>query len=245
MAQLKRYVEPTGKNALFNGAYGYVAEGLYRGDGAAPAQMPGVIPGSLIIKDIHSYDAQNNLAGPDGLISGADQTLLGNLDPKFNFGIGNTFNYKGFDLTIFFSGVSQKAWSPYSPNKIYNIANLAASMGTYGWNTMPVSLTRWTFQNTQADFPTGLSDTKYSLYQNNSSYWLIDASFLRCRNITLGYAIPSSFFNNQKVFTGARISFDIQNPFTITSYPGLDPELNQNNYYPLVKSYVIGLNLNF
>ena len=49
----------------------------------------------------------------------------------------------------------------------------------------------------------------------------------------------------QKVVKNIRMSFDVQNPFTITNYSGLDPELNQNNYYPLTKSYVFGLNIGF
>lgn len=74
---------------------------------------------------------------------------------------------------------------------------------------------------------------------------MMNASFLRLRNVTLGYSFPSAWLQNQKVIKGARISFDVQNPWTITKYPGLDPELNQNNYYPLTTSYVLGVNLSF
>lgn len=192
-----------------------------------------------------SFDQNGNLAEADGSITAADQTLLANLDPRFNFGFGNTFTYKNVDLNIFLSGAVLKAWSPYAPNRNFRIVNLAANMGTYGWNTMPISLERWTYENPEGTFPTGLSDSRYASYQNNSSYWMENASFVRVRNITLGYNFPSEWLTNQKAIKGVRLSFDMQNPFTITKYPGLDPELNQNNYYPLAKSYVMGINLTF
>lgn len=245
LATLDRFREATGKNAVYNGAYGYQSLGIFYGNGAAPSHMPNLLPGSLILQDRASYDAEGKLAGPDGIITAADQTLIANLDPKFNFGFGNTFSYKNFDLNIFFSGAILKAWSPYGPNRLFRIASLAANMGSFDWNTMPISLDRWSYDNPNASFPTGLSDAKYATFQNNSDYWMMNASFLRLRNVTLGYSIPSTWLQNQKVIKGARISFDVQNPWTITKFPGLDPELNQNNYYPLTSSYVMGINLSF
>lgn len=245
LATLERFKAATGKEALYNPAFGYISNGIFRGEGAAPAHMPNLLPGSLILNDRASYDDQGNLAGPDGIINAADQTLIANLDPKFNFGFGNTFTFKNFDLNVFFSGAILKAWSPYGPNRSFRIASLAANMGSFDWNTMPISLERWSFDNTDANFPTGLSDSRYANYQNNSDYWMMNASFLRLRNVTLGYSFPSAWLQNQKVIKGARISFDVQNPWTITKYPGLDPELNQNNYYPLTTSYVLGVNLSF
>ncbi|SEW51295.1 SusC/RagA family TonB-linked outer membrane protein [Chitinophaga arvensicola] len=243
LATLDKWKDASGKNALFNGAYGYVADGLFKGQfGSAPALMPGMLPGGIIIKDIHGFDDKGNLSGPDGLLTAADQTLLANLDPKFNFGFGNTFTYKNFDLNIYFSGMIKKARSPYYTD-YYRIANLQANMETYGWNTMPVSKDRWTFKNPTGDFPTGLSDSRYASYQNYSSYYILDASYLRCRNITLGYSFPASFFQSQHTISGLRLSLDVQNPFTITSYPGLDPELTLDNFYPLSKSVVFGVNV--
>lgn len=245
LATLPRYMNVTGRDALYNPAYGYVSNGLYKGNGTIPAHMPNLLPGSLMLEDHASFDAEGNLAGPDGAINTADQRLIANLDPKFNFGIGNTFSYKNFDLNVFFSGAILKAWSPYGPNRNFKIANLAATMGSFEWNTMPISLERWSFDNQDANFPTGLSDSRYANYQNNSDYWMLNASFLRLRNVTLGYSLPTEWLQSQKVIKSARLSFDVQNPWTITNYPGLDPELNQNNYYPLTTSYVMGINLSF
>lgn len=118
-------------------------------------------------------------------------------------------------------------------------------MGSFGFNAMPISSSRWSFQNPNGNFPTSLTDGSYSQYQNEANYWLVDASFLRCRNITLGYSLPAKVMEKQHLFSGVRFSFDVQNPFTITKYPGLDPELNGDNFYPLIKSYVFGVNVSF
>ncbi len=248
LAVLPAYVAATGKNALFDGVYGYVSDGLYKG-GAAPSQMPGMMPGGLIIKDIHGYDSNGKLTGPDGNITSADQTLIGNTDPKFNFGIGNTFTYKHFDLSIYFSGMVKHAWSPYSPNasSSFNVVGGPSNLATFGWNTMPYILGEWSSYNTKSNVPAGFGDpnNSYNNAQSNSTYWWINASYLRCRDITLGYRFPQNILGSQKVISGLRVYVDVQNAFTITKYPGLDPELDQGNFYPLTKGVVFGVNASF
>lgn len=238
---LEKYEIATGRGALFNPFFGYQSDGLFTGQfGAAPSHMPGMLPGGIIVRDIHSYDASNNLVGPDGKISAADRTYIGNEDPQFNFGIGNRFSYKNFDLNIFMSGIKQKKWSPYASGRADE-----KTTNSFGFNAMPISATRWSFQNTNGNFPTSLYDQTYSGYQGGADYWLIDGSFLRCRNITLGYSLPEKLMSRQRLFSKIRVSFEAQNPFTITNYPGLDPELDPTNFYPLVKSYVFGINASF
>jgi TonB-linked SusC/RagA family outer membrane protein len=238
---LEKYEVPSGSGALFNPFVGYQSAGLFTGQyGSAPSQMPGMLPGGIIIKDIHGYDVSSNLVGPDGKITAADQTYIGNKDPQFNFGIGNKFSYKNFDLNIFMSGLKQKKWSPYASGRADE-----KTTDAFGFNAMPISATRWSFQNTGGNFPTSLYDATYGGYQSASDYWLVNATFLRCRNVTLGYSLPEKLLRKQHIFSKVRMSFDVQNPFTITNYPGLDPELDASNFYPLVKSYVFGINASF
>lgn len=241
LAVLEKYTVPTGKQALFNPIFGIQSLGIYKGDASKmPAQMPGMLPGGIILKDIHGYDGSGNLVGPDGAITAADITYIGNEDPKYNFGFGNQFSFKNFDLNIFLSGLVQKKWSPYASGRV-----MESTTNSFGFNAIPASSARWSFQNPNGDFPTALSDGLYRGYQNSADYWLADASFLRCRNITLGYSLPRQLFEKMKIFSAVRISFDAQNLFTITNYPGLDPELKYDNFYPLVKSYVFGINASF
>ncbi|WP_157766435.1 TonB-dependent receptor [Pedobacter ginsengisoli] len=238
---LPKHEIATGKGAIFNPVFGYISDGMFTGNfGSAPSHMPNMLPGGLIIKDIHGFDANGNVVGPDGKLTDADKTYLGNGDPKFNFGIGNTFKYKGFDLNIYLSGARQKKYSPIGDGRATE-----RGMDAFGFNGMPTEQQRWTAMNTAGTLPTALNDATYNTYQNSSTYWYVDASYLRARNITLGYSIPSGFLANQKIFSTVRVSFDAQNLFTITKYPGLDPELNGNNFYPLVKSYVFGINASF
>ncbi|QIL37914.1 SusC/RagA family TonB-linked outer membrane protein [Pedobacter sp. HDW13] len=238
---LAKYEVPSGKKALFSPIFGYVADGLFTGrSGTAPAHMPNMLPGGLIISDIHGYDANGNLIGPDGKITDADKTYIGNNDPQYNFGFGNTFRYGGFDLNIYLSGVKQKRWSPIADGRVSE-----SGMDAFGFNAMPTDGQRWSIQNTSGTLPTALNDGTYNAYQNPSTYWLVDASYLRARNITLGYTVPTGVLAKQKLFSSVRVSFDAQNLFTITKYPGLDPELSTSNFYPLVKSYVFGINATF
>ncbi|QQT25529.1 TonB-dependent receptor [Sphingobacterium spiritivorum] len=239
---LQPYQVATGSQALYRPIYGYIADGFFTGkSGEAPAHMPGMLPGGVIIKDINGFDSNGKLTGqPDGKITDADMTLLGNAEPALNFGIGNTFHYKGFDLNIYFSGLKQKRWSP-----VQGISGGDVSLNSFGWNAMPTKEQQWSVFNTNGTLPTALDDPSYGRYQGSSTYWLIDGTFLRARNITLGYSFPSSWISKQKVFSSLRVSFDVQNAFTITKYPMFDPELNRDNFYPMVRSYVFGLNASF
>jgi TonB-linked SusC/RagA family outer membrane protein len=251
---LPKYEYVTGPKAVFNPIYGEVADGIFTGVyGTAPSTMPNMLPGGIILKDIHGYDEQGNLTGPDGKITSADQTYLGNWDPKFNFGIGNTFTYKGFDLTIFLSGQKKLAYDPYGPKMLSRFTEVWAVCGVQGQNMLNSIKNRWTFQNPdRTTRPTGLTDPLYYTYQGNyessnpgSSYWYIDGSYLRCKNLTLGYSLPDRLIVKTKYISAIRVYVDCQNLFTITKYPGLDPELDQYNFYPLTKTFVFGLNVTF
>ncbi|GAB3349272.1 TonB-dependent receptor [Arachidicoccus ginsenosidivorans] len=238
---LPKYEIATGKNAPYKPVYGYQSSGIFKGTfGTAPAWMPGMLPGGLIIVDKAGYDEKGNLTGPDGSISAADHILLGNADPKYSFGLGNKFTFKGFDLNIFLSGMVQHNWSPLNGARV-----LETQMNAHGWNAMVGAAEPWSSQHTESNIPTTLVDGSYAQYQNSAGYWWINSSYLRCKSLMLGYSLPAKLLSGQKVFSNIRVSIDAQNLFTITDYPGLDPELNAGNYYPLVKSYVFAVNCTF
>lgn len=239
---LPQYVATSGPQAAYYGVFGYESAGLYTGTkGAPPATMPGILPGGLILKDIHGYDANGNLTGPDGAITGADQTLIANSLPKFNFSIGNDISYKNFQFSIFFAGQKLTKYASWGRA----ISGLYDQVGQ-GWNAYyPEVNNRWTTFTPNASIPSGLRDPKYNNFQNASDYYYIDATFLRCQDIKLGYNLPDKFLGERKTIKRINISFDINNAFLITKYPYLDPQINQGSFYPLNRGYIIGINAGF
>ena len=242
LATLPKYIAASGPQAAYYGVYGYESTGIYTGTkGPAPSTMPGVLPGGLIIKDIHGYDANGNLTGPDGAITGADQTLISNSAPKFNFSIGNDFYYKNFQFSIFFAGQKLTEYASWG-NVITSLSDQVAQ----GWNGYyPEVNKRWTTATPDASIPSGLIDPKYSGYQNASNYYYIDATFLRCQDIMLSYNLPDKYLGDKKTFKRVNISFDVNNAFLITKYPYLDPQINQASFYPLNGGFIIGVNAGF
>ena len=242
LATLPKYVAKSGPDAAYYGVYGYESAGLYKGDkGTPPATMPGILPGGLIIKDIHGYDATGTLIGPDGAITGADQTLISNSRPKFNFSLGNDFSYKNFQFSIFFAGQKLTQYASWGSA----VSGLYDQVGQ-GWNAYyPEVNQRWTTFTPNSSIPSGLRDPKYNDYQNASDYYYIDATFLRCQDIMIGYNLPDKLLGDRKVFKRVNISFDVNNAFLITKYPYLDPQINQGSFYPLNRGYIIGVKAGF
>lgn len=242
LATLAKYVAASGPQAAYYGVYGYQSAGLYTSTkGVMPATMPGMLPGGLVIKDIHGYDANGTLQGPDGAITGADQTLIANNSPKFNFSIGNDFSYKNFQFSIFLAGQKRTRYASWGGS----ISGLYDQVGQ-GWNGYyPEVNKRWTTQTPNATIPSGLVDPKYSGYQNASDYYYIDASFLRCQDIKIEYNLPDKVLGDRKTFKRINISFDVNNAFLISKFPYLDPQINQGSFYPLNRGFIIGINAGF
>ncbi|HWK03553.1 MAG TPA: TonB-dependent receptor [Puia sp.] len=238
---LAKYIDPKGQfdNAAI---YGYVSDGIYTGQKAAPAAMPGLIPGGLMVKDLNGYDASGNLTGkPDGQISSADMKYLGSSAPKVSLGFNNTFRYGNFDLSIYLYG----SFGALKYNTDYEYAfGLQAHLAQFGWNTLNVVKDRWTSSNINAKWPSGLN-TGYEAYTGSSSFWYEKADFIRCRDITLAYTVPASYLKQQNIFSGLRVSAGIQNVFVITGYKGIDPELQSFLAYPMTRSVIIGVNASF
>lgn len=163
-------------------------------------------PGDIRFKDLNN----------DGRITGDDQEIIGNAQPKFYGGFTNTLRFKGFDLTAFLQ-------FNYG-NKIYN-NNISFAQGMNGvFGQDAAVLNRWTSTNTNTDIPRAV----YGDPNNNrrvSDRFIEDGSYARMKTLTLGYTLPNTFASHLKMST-FRVYAQAQNLFTITNYSGFDPEVN-------------------
>ena len=265
--------------SLYN-FYGYVCDGVYQDyedlqKSPKPEQYPSngvfnrkntVWVGDIKYKDISGPDGK-----PDGVINEYDKTNLGSPMPKFTFGWTNTFRYKDFDLSIFINGSygnkvmnylgmqlthMNSAWEnqlnsvtgrarlePIDPDKVYPV-------GQYWY----YDVTNVHVSNPEAVIP------RASIQDPNdndriSDRYVEDGSYIRLKNITLGYTFPSKLIKKFGI-NNLRLYANIQNLLTITGYDGYDPEIgastqSTNVYgldygrYPSPTVYSFGLNVSF
>jgi TonB-linked SusC/RagA family outer membrane protein len=218
--------------------FGYHVLGLFQTAAEvseAPTQT-GAEPGFFRFADTNN----------DGAITPDDRTWIGNPNPKFTYGVNLAFTYKGFDLTAFLYG-SQG-------NDIFNWNTWWIDFwpSFQGQKSKNLLYNSWTTTNTGAKTPKATNKSNFSSNTEINDYYIEDGSFLRLKNLQLGYTIPASILS--KVNIGSvRIYLQGVNLFTITKYSGLDPELGgwdttfgmDAGNYPLVKQYLVGLNVNF
>ncbi|WP_167013869.1 TonB-dependent receptor [Chitinophaga sp. Cy-1792] len=168
---------------------------------------------------------------------------VGSASPKFFGGIRNTFAYKNFQLSAFFTFVSG--------NQIYNgTRELMDNDGAYSqYNQMQLDKgwSRWEKAGDNATHPKyTLNGNKYS--NKPSSRYLEDGSYLRLRNVNLSYSLPHEWLDRMKI-GNARISIGGDNLWTLTRFSGIDPEVDDrgiNSFkYPIARKWFAGLEINF
>ncbi|MEA4936666.1 MAG: TonB-dependent receptor [Paludibacter sp.] len=229
--------------------YSYLSDGILGVNETPPSSMPHLLPGQFKVKDVNGYirDEFGNLVPdadgkvqymntPDGVIDQADIVLIGTYDPGFSIGLGNIFEYKQFDLNIFFYGMFDRIVNNATRGK-YSIPEIRRILN--GQNMMTEVSGRWASDNTNSNLPSGF----VSVYPQPSDYLWEKAWFIRCKNITMGYNIPTK--RMKKVISKARVFADISNLFVITPYKGNDPETDFKAGYPNQHTYTIGMNVTF
>ncbi|MCY7422820.1 MAG: TonB-dependent receptor [Chitinophagaceae bacterium] len=233
--------------------FGYKVLGIFKDAGEvskAPTQTDAA-PGNFQYEDNNGTDASGNLTGqPDGKIDAADRTYIGNPNPKFTYGLNFAMSYKNFDFSTFFFG-SQG-------NKIFDATRIYTDFPNFfkGGIRREVALNSWTPTNTNTDIPKLSTTGSFSRDLETNSYFVSDGSFLRNKQIQIGYTIPTKVLSRVGI---ERLRFYVQgtNIFTITKYSGLDPELQSSDIgnntgfgidqgnYPHTPGYLVGVNLNF
>jgi len=202
----------------------------------------------------------------NGVIDERDRKVLGNTTPKFIFGLNNTFSYKNFELNVFLNGV-------YG-NKVYNVMRQDFS-STGGWLGKLKEAAG--FARVEMIDPDGSNDDISNVYvtnaatattgrisraantdinanSRNSSRFVEDGSYLRVKNIQLGYTVPKTWLQKNLRIDYLQVYVSIQNLCTFTKYTGFDPEIGSydprmygidNARYPSARTYTFGLRTNF
>lgn len=229
--------------------FGLVSDGIFQTDEEAQSnpvlKNQNAEAGDRKYRDINGRDAQGKLTGqPDGVIDEADRTIIGNANPDFIWGLTNKFSFKGFDLSIFIQGVHG--------NEIVNayLFEIGALNGETNvlkeyWDN------RWTPENPSTDY-TKVNPSERNIF---SDAQVENGSFIRLKNITLGYALPAGWLTRVRM-SSARLYLSVNNLLTLTDYRGYDPEINafgQNNLlqgidyggYPLSRTVIAGVQVGF
>jgi len=213
-----------------NSIWGYVADGLFQNQAEvdAHAEQTGKGIGRIRYKDLNN----------DGVINEKDQTFIGTVDPKLTYGLNLDVQYKYFDLSLFVQGVS--GISVYNGYKTYT--DFASLWPGTNWGRR--TLHAWSPENPHSTIP------KLTILDRNnegrvSTYFIEPGSYLKLRNITLGYELPPKVASRYQI-QQVRVYLQGQNLITIKNkgFTGTDPE-NPNYAYPIPAIYTLGLELTF
>jgi TonB-linked SusC/RagA family outer membrane protein len=204
-------------------------------------QAAGIAPGDVKFSDVNH----------DGVVDQNDRVYAGSPIPRFSYGFTGNVGYKNFDLSVFFQGVNG--------NKIYNQV-LTDIEGFYrSFNiTERIATKSWNGEGSTNEFPR-LSWTGAQNNKQASTRFLESGSYLRLKNLQLGYHLGSQTLSRWKI-SSVRFFASVQNVFTITKYTGLDPEMATSanaagdgdkavgidwGTYPSARTFTAGINLNF
>lgn len=213
--------------------FGYEVVGLFQ-EGDDFTQQPGAEAGFFKYKDVNGDDTITTL----------DRTFIGSPLPDFTYGLNIGLTYKNFDLSAFIYASqgnqifnNNKWWIDFWPS-------------FQGQKSHDLLYNSWTPENTGASVPKASNVSNFSTNTVASSYYLEDGSYVRMKNLMLGYTVPQSVLSKAKI-SGLRLYVQGVNLFTITKYSGLDPELGGSDLasgvdagnYPNVRQIVFGLNL--
>lgn len=224
--------------SYFNEWYGYRTDGLFQSQEEIdnyPVMSNSVRPGD--IKYLKADPDDTTPVSPD-----KDRVLLGNSQPRYQYGLTLTGGWKGFDLSVTLQGVGRqlkrKAATMVQPlrDNFGSIPKLIDGRYWSNYNTPE--------QNLKAEYPR-LTSTQASYNYAMSDFWLFNSHYCRLKNISLGYTIPSHI--TQKAYIQSlRFYVAANDLFCITNYPrGWDYEGYGSTGYPITKSFICGVNINF
>jgi TonB-linked SusC/RagA family outer membrane protein len=227
--------------------YGYEADGYivpedYDSDGnyMGATQIGNFGPGDIKYKDQPTVDTDGDGTpdAGDGVINTSDYVIMGSTIPRYSFGLSLYGEYKGIDVNILFQGVGKADGYVWG----HSIGSF------YEGGSMPeIGKDYWTPENRDAQFPRLAFNNSNN--QQNSSFWVKNAAYLRMKNLQLGYTIPKIwtskagisnlrlFISTDNLFTASKFwkYFDVESP-VLTGY---------SNFYPIMRTTTFGIDLRF
>ncbi|MCC7525817.1 MAG: TonB-dependent receptor, partial [Chitinophagaceae bacterium] len=206
----------------------------------SPTQVASTAPGDLKFEDVDK----------NGVIDINDRQFLGSFIPKVTYALNLGANYKNFDLSAFFQGVQG--------NKIFNATRVITEGMVRFFNAGTQVLNAWTPTNTDTDIPRAISADP-NQNARPSTRFLEDGSYLRLKNIMLGYTVPENSLGSltKGAIKNLRVYVSAQNILTFTKYTGYDPEVGNRTpgssltngidfaVYPQPKAFMVGLQVGF
>ncbi len=215
--------------------FGYVTDGIFQSPEEVEAhafQNTGTAPGDIRFKDLNG----------DGVIDINDQTFIGNPTPRIIYGFNTDFEFKGFELNIFFQGTEGNDIFDNTVRYDFAYVNRPSSV-----------LKRWTGPGTSNDEPrVNLSDQNQNV--RISDRFVKDGSYLRLKTLQLGYNLPRSWLKKVRM-QKMKVYVTGQNLLTFTQYDGLDPEIGNvggsleigidRGFYPQARTVMGGVSVTF
>lgn len=210
--------------------------------------MPGEAISSFYGYKIEGFDHEGNFIFADtdenGVVNANDKVIIGSPIPDFTYGLNINMQYKDFDLTMFFQGVQG--------NDIFNQKRYDYYFD-YSNNVVKDALKGWTPTNKNTGIPIMKTQNTSGGNSLPSDFYIEDGSYLRMKNLQLGYTFPQKIIQRLN-FNTIRVYVGVQNLFTLTKYTGYDPEVGSNvlfsrgidmNSYPNARTYTFGFNMSF
>jgi len=226
----------------FNTFFGYKVIGLFQTDAEATAwNQPGAGPGRFKYADING----------DKMIDPNDRTIIGDPNPDFSYGINIGAEYNAFDISFFFYGVAGK--------DLYNWVKVRNDFADVGGAKSKKSLYEsWLPDGSRPNTKTPIQEVSaaaggFSTFNTVNSYFVESGDYFRFRNLQIGYTLPASILNKVKI-SKAHIYIQGTNLFTITKYTGINPDIISpddreasidTGTYPVVRQYLLGINVSF
>ena len=219
--------------------YGYVADGFFQSREEIEANpvygnnKDNVKPGYIKYKDISGPDGV-----PDGQITDADRTIIGDPQARYSFSLNLGAEWNNFDFNVFLQGIGKR--------DIF-FDGAGARPFYVGGTIYEYQLDTWTENNRDAAYPLLLIEGNAGGNMNNipSSFWVKSGAYMRLKNVSIGYSLPKKLLAKTKL-GNVRFYISGQNLFTISNaYEGYDPEGDIANYYPVMQVYTFGVDIRF